>query len=954
MKRLLFILLLSFSFTATLLVPEEYSQIRFAIEASIEGDTILVSSGMYPAPNINIEKSISIIGEDMQSTFLYCDYDLYSNSYCGNTDIVKITDGENVLLKNFTITMGNYGYEGVAIRIESNSMVTLDSLYLYDNRSYDSAIRIENGNVKILNSIISDNGTFGSGDGGAIHTRNSNVEIINTQINTNNAYSGSGGAIYANNSNIIINNSSISNNSASSEGGGIYAENTFLEINNSSITGNQSDTGSALNVTVNSDALIQNSIIKDNYADGIGGSTAIRVANSSNLDINKTLIYNNEGLYGAIHFSESGGNIDKSTIISNSEYTDIYVENIPVNINNSIINVDKIHLMSPSIFNYSLINSSFTFGNNGDEYITNSCILNTDPLFTNSNQDDYTLQSTSPCIDAGDPNSELDPDGTRADMGAYYYHQTSGCADSLACNYDQDATIDDGSCEYNSGTWYVSLDGDDANCGSEDQPLANIQSAIDASSDGDTILVSAGTYYENITVPTNLHIIGEDKETTIIDGNQSGSVIVAYNSFNIEGFTIQNGNYTFGGGIRNGSDNNEGFANVNLKNLIFKNNYGNTGGAIYYYTSQNSVFDNIVVKDNSCSSSAVYMAYNSSYFYNSEISYNGCSGIVSYYSNINLLNCTISENIGKGIINYNGYPSLRNCILYGDSSGEIENYGSLMAYYSNIQAGSAQDYWFGEGCISELPMFVNQPEGNYNLQPTSPCIDAGDPNSELDPDGTRADMGAYYFHQTSGCTAPEAFNYNEEATIDDGSCEYIPGEFNLLTPEDGSIITFDESSYFTTFVDFSWEESQDLNLDDLISYNLNIVDLSTGQTVLNVTTNQLNFAGVTMAGLLLYDQNSPVNEEIAFNWTVTATDNSDFEYSTTCIASFDFSLYYEEPILGDINGDFELNVQDIIVIIDLILAPGYPADYYEIADMNQDGVLNIYDIIFIINIILGN
>jgi len=29
----------------------------------------------------------------------------------------------------------------------------------------------------------------------------------------------------------------------------------------------------------------------------------------------------------------------------------------------------------------------------------------------------------SPCIDAGDPTSPLDPDGTIADMGAFYYAQ---------------------------------------------------------------------------------------------------------------------------------------------------------------------------------------------------------------------------------------------------------------------------------------------------------------------------------------------------------------------------------------------------------------------------------------------------------------------------------------------------------------------------------------------------
>ena len=45
-------------------------------------------------------------------------------------------------------------------------------------------------------------------------------------------------------------------------------------------------------------------------------------------------------------------------------------------------------------------------------------------------------------------------------------------------------------------------------------------------------------------------------------------------------------------------------------------------------------------------------------------------------------------------------------------------------------------------------MFLNTTSNNYNLQYGSPCIDTGDPNSELDPDATRTDMGAHYFHQT--------------------------------------------------------------------------------------------------------------------------------------------------------------------------------------------------------------
>jgi hypothetical protein len=42
----------------------------------------------------------------------------------------------------------------------------------------------------------------------------------------------------------------------------------------------------------------------------------------------------------------------------------------------------------------------------------------------------------------------------------------------------------------------------------------------------------------------------------------------------------------------------------------------------------------------------------------------------------------------------------------------------------------------------------------WHLRSTSPAIDAGDPASPLDPDGSPPDIGPYYFNQTLGLEEP--------------------------------------------------------------------------------------------------------------------------------------------------------------------------------------------------------
>ncbi len=52
----------------------------------------------------------------------------------------------------------------------------------------------------------------------------------------------------------------------------------------------------------------------------------------------------------------------------------------------------------------------------------------------------------------------------------------------------------------------------------------------------------------------------------------------------------------------------------------------------------------------------------------------------------------------------------------------------------------------GTGNIHADPAFIHPSTGNFQLQAASPCINSGDPFSPNDPDGSRADMGAYYTH----------------------------------------------------------------------------------------------------------------------------------------------------------------------------------------------------------------
>ncbi len=301
---------------------------------------------------------------------------------------------------------------------------------------------------------------------------------------------------------------------------------------------------------------------------------------------------------------------------------------------------------------------------------------------------------------------------------------------------------------------------------------AKIQLAINASVNGDTVLVAPGTYYENIIfrgkkiVLTSWYALDHNPayiDNTIIDGSQpehpdSASCVRMINGEDnttvLQGFTITGGTGTTwkdehsAGTYREGGGILTALCSPVIKNNVIKYNEainksaGITscgGGGIRCGDGNPQILNNFIMYNKGRYGGGIVLNYSGAIVKNNVIyrntggedfagggvwlNSNGPSQKI-FDNNIILENSSVSP--GGGLYVSSTTVSIRNSIIWGNvapQDSQITFSGIVSISYSDVQGG-----WAGVGNMNVKPMFADT---SYYLAPGSPFIDAGNPDTNF-------------------------------------------------------------------------------------------------------------------------------------------------------------------------------------------------------------------------------
>ena len=296
---------------------------------------------------------------------------------------VLVNIGSNPLLKNLTIRDNSFAMNGGGISVAS-AFADIENCKIYNNHSMEDyslggGISFSGSTGNISGSIISNNiAESGAGIscynssptieetviigneadyGGGINCREFSSPTISNVTIKNNTASQGGGIRCRDGSHAYIESSTIIGNSALQYGGGIYSNNANPNINLSIIVQNSAEHGGAIYGRINSDINIQSTTISDNFATEGGG---LYLRNNSTTWVERTIFWNDSPQEIFLHPVEGATQLSVS-------YSDIEGgEDGIVTNNNGYI---------------------YWFGGN----------IDSDPLFCDPQNGDYSVAANSPC-----------------------------------------------------------------------------------------------------------------------------------------------------------------------------------------------------------------------------------------------------------------------------------------------------------------------------------------------------------------------------------------------------------------------------------------------------------------------------------------------------------------------------------------------------------------------------
>ena len=653
----------------------------------------------------------------------------------------------------------------------------------------DASTRIEGFTIRGGGNV-----TIGAG---IFISAGSSLTIINNKVSGNSAIDNGGGMYVINSSPAIINNTINGNNpGVADDGGGIYVLNASPLIKGNQIIGN-TGYGSGLHISgASSSPRIINNVIALSVEAGIECDASARPK-----IINNTL-YDNT-LDGILISSAQPDSILNNIIAFNSNYgiRETNATSDPGKVWYNLFYANGSGLYRNEGTEDFYIVSSL---NAGVPETKNN--LYGDPLFMDRFNNDYHERVGSPAIDAGDPaspfNLEPSPNGGRINLGAY--GNTSEAARSVPCNCpnlpDYYVDVDKGSDVTGNGSqsnpWKTITFALYQIKGAE-RTTIHVAAGTYSTTSGEGF---------PINIKDGVSLVGAGAEATILDAKNTRRVMRCVSIFDattrIEGLTIRGGrNVSIGAGlfISAGSVltiiNNKITGNTNSVSASL-----NAGGGIYVANASPLIMNNVIDGNDPGSSGSgggIYITNASPLIKNNRITgnnirgaglhVNGASSAPRIVFNViaknsqggincdgsarpRIINNTISDNTQDGIFISSAQPDsiLNNIISFNSGYGIKESNAASdpgKAWYNLFYVNGsgvyrdegATDYFTAnelnirvaeaKNNIDGDPFFVDRLNANYNLREISSAINAGDPNSPLDLDGTRADIGAIYFPQ---------------------------------------------------------------------------------------------------------------------------------------------------------------------------------------------------------------